>query len=179
MAKRPLKKPKGRRTTQDGHSEPDKKYVQFYRWMYGSAAFCSLDPFEVRLLLELYSLYNGRNNGYLYLSVRQAALRCKMSKDKACASFRTLQETGFIRSRADEPTNFVLREARCWILTEFEFAGREATKNFMNWRPGSGTSRPKKRTGQTKPDTSGNALSRMSHENVINFRKAVPNEGHR
>jgi hypothetical protein len=179
MASRQLKKPRGRRVTADGRSEPDKKYVQWNRWMYATAAFASLDPFEVRLLFELYALYNGFNNGRLYLSLRQAALRCKMSKDKAGSSFHTLQERGFIRSRADEPSNFVLREARCWILTEHEFAGRAATKEFMNWRPDSGTRRAKNRTRQTKPDKSGILLSQNPDENVVIFRKAVPDSGHR
>ena len=179
MASRSPKKPRGRRTTADGRSETDKKYVQMFRWMYASAAFASLDPFEVRLLFELYSLHHGKNNGYLYLSIRQASSRCNMSKDKAGQSFKTLQERGFIRSRMDEPSNFVLREARCWILTEYDFAGLEATKDFMHWRPASGTMRAKRRTRQIKPDKPGNQLSRISHENVIEFQKPVPKEGHR
>ena len=142
--------------------------------MYTSEAFRSLDPFEVRLLLELYCLFHGKNNGYLYLSVREAAKRCNMGKDKAAASFKILQDRGFIRSRADEPVNFVLREARCWILTEHEFAGRSPTKEFMSWRPKFGTTRPKKGTRRTGSDKFSETMSPIKDENIVYFRSAVP-----
>lgn len=149
--------------------------------MYGTVAFQSLGPFEVRILLELYMLFNGNNNGYLYLSLREAARRCRMGKDKAGDCFRILQERGFIRSRADEPVNYVVREARCWILTEFEFAGREATKDFMKWRPENQNERPEKRTRRpvtrTKSDDARNSaddLSLKTDKNVLYFRSAVP-----
>ena len=174
MARKQAKSPRGRRVMKNGRSEPDKKYIQWFRWMYTSEAFRSLDPFEVRLLLELYCLFHGKNNGYLYLSVRQAAKRCNMGKDKAAASFKILQDRGFIRSRADEPVNFVLREARCWILTEHEFAGRSPTKEFMSWRPKFGTTRPKKRTRRTGSDKFSEKMSHIKDENILYFRSAVP-----
>ncbi len=124
---------KGRKMLPNGRNKEDGKYVRFFRWMMDSQAFLSLDSFEVRLLLELYSLYNGANNGYLFLSIREASRRCNMSKDKAGKSFKVLQDKGFIRRRADEPINFILREARCWILTEFDFGPVPASKEFMKW----------------------------------------------
>ena len=157
------KKPprKGRKVDQNGRSHPSEKHVRLHQWMMQSRAWLSLDSFEARLLIELYSFYNGNNNGHLFLSVRKAATRCNMSKDKASASFRTLEERGFIRSRAEEPENFNLREARCWILTEFEFAGQSPTKDFMNWCPDDEESQPKSRTLSARSRTK----SRLSDRN--------------
>ena len=117
----------------NGRNKEDGKYIRFFRWMMDSQAFLSLDSFEVRLLLELYSLYNGANNGYLFLSIREASRRCNMSKNKAGKSFKVLQDKGFIRRRADEPENYFLREANYWILTEFDFGRISASKEFMQW----------------------------------------------
>lgn len=131
--KRPLTP--GRRVEANGRSKEDKGFVRFNHWMMRSAAFQALDPFETRVLLELYALYNGRNNGYLFLSHREAAKRCRMGKNKAGACLQRLTELGFIRRRADEPENFNLREATHWILAEFDFGKRGATKDFMSWQP--------------------------------------------
>lgn len=128
----------GRHVKNNGRSKENKRHVRFHYWMMKSAAFQHLNPFEVRLLLELYGLYNGRNNGYLFLSCREAARRCNMGKNTASRAFHRLIELGFIRRRADEPENYNLREATYWILTEYDFGRRGATKEFMSWRPDNG-----------------------------------------
>ena len=116
-------------------------------------AFRALNPHETRVLLELYALYNGYNNGYLFLSCREAAQRCNMSKNTANKAFHRLIALGFIRRRADEPENYNLREATHWILTEHDFGTRSATKDFISWRPDQnlesrpGLSTPRPRSG--------------------------------
>ena len=137
---------KGRKVDKRGRSEPSAKHVRLHQWMMESDAWTSLDPFEARLLVELLSFHNGNNNGYLFLSVRMAAERCNMGKDKAAKCFKTLQERGFIRRRADEPEDYSLREANKWILTEFGFRGCAATKDFMHWKPSNPDERPQCRT---------------------------------
>lgn len=123
----------GRKTTATGRSVESKHHIRFYGWMMKSEAFKQLKASEVRVLLELYSLYNGRNNGYLFLSCREAARRCRISKDTASKSFQKLTSLGFISRRAHYPENYYLREANHWVLSEFEFNGRPATKDFMRW----------------------------------------------
>lgn len=123
-----------RRVQPNGRSYTSNKHVRFHQWMMMSPAFNELDAFEVRLLLELYSLFNGSNNGELFLSCREAARRCHMGKTKASDSFRRLIQLGFIRRRADEPERYNLKEANHWILTEFDFGNIAATKDFMNWK---------------------------------------------
>ena len=148
MARQKRRSAPGRRPDVNGRSKENKQHVRLHHWMMISAAFKALDPFEVRVLLELYSLYNGRNNGYLFLSLREAAKRCKMGKNKAGDCFHRLTEFGFIRRRADEPENYNLREANHWILTEFDFGVRAATKDFMHWTP---DAESRARSGTTCP----------------------------
>lgn len=104
-------------------------------WMMKSAAWQAIGPFERTVLLELYGLYNGRNNGDVFLSCREAARRCNMSKNRANAALNRLREIGFIRYRSEDLGPFTERNAQCWILTEFGFAGHEPTKDFMDWKP--------------------------------------------
>lgn len=179
MTRKQSNKPTGRRTEKNGRSKDDRKYTAFYRWMMETPAFKSLGPHEVRLLLELYSLYNGRNNGYLFLSTREAAKRCKMSKDKARECFRVLAERGFIRSRADEPKHYLAGEARNWILTEYAFRNGEPTKDFAKWRPEIGTECPEKRTKRTRMDETGSEMGENRDKNVIFLPSSVLNSAHR
>lgn len=126
---------RGRRAGVNGRSAENKRHVRLHVWVTQSDAFRDLNPFEARLLLALYELYNGYNNGDLFLSCREAARRCKMSKNTASKSFHRLIELGFIRRRADEPENYSLGEANHWILTEFEYGTRPPTKEFLKWQP--------------------------------------------
>lgn len=185
MARRKLNS-RGRSVEVNGRSEEKKGYVRFNQWMIQSLAFQNLNPFEVRLLLELYSLFNGRNNGYLFLSYREAAKRCKMGKNTAGNAFHRLTELGFIRRRADEPENYSLREANHWILTEHDFGSRSATKDFMSWRPEENLeSRPcsetlcppsKTKSGENNPHTT--QVSRIRDKNKQKKDNAVPDPGH-
>jgi hypothetical protein len=152
----------GRRVEANGRSKEDRGFVRLNHWMLKSAAFKALDPFEVRILVELYNLYNGRNNGYLFLSCREAAERCNMGKNKAGTSFHHLIELGFIRRRADEPENYNLREANHWILTEFDFGKIAATKDFMSWQP--------------PPDLKSRPLSKTSCPSLRTKEGAAANE---
>lgn len=135
MSKDKQNRSSGRRVKRNGRSKENKRHVRFHYWMMNSDAFRSLSPFEARLLLELYGLYNGRNNGYFFLSCREAARRCNMGKNTANRAFKALIDMGFIRRRADEPEQYNLREANYWILTEFEFGTQPASKAFMRWQP--------------------------------------------
>lgn len=145
MARR---KPK-RRIDKTGRSEPQTSFVMIHSWLTKSLAWKETGPFERAVLLELYGLYNGRNNGDLFLSCREAARRCNMSKDRANKALEKLRELGFTRYRAEDLGHFNERNAQCWILTEFAFQGREPTKDFMSWRPSEKRNpRPEKRTAR-------------------------------
>ncbi len=82
--------------------------------------------------------YDGRYNGEIFLSVRDAAAMCHVSKDTANRAFDQLQAKGFIR--AAKIGAFGLEgkgKATVWLLTEFrERPGILPTKDFMKWTPG-------------------------------------------
>lgn len=119
---------KGRRVASLGH-------VRLYHWMMRSKAWQHLSLPGRALLVELYSLYNGINNGEIPLAVREAARRLGIGKNTATKLFHDLQELGFIRPNQRGNFDWKKRHATTWVLTEFEFAGQLATKDFMRWPP--------------------------------------------
>lgn len=176
---------RARRANVKGRSRQSDRHARIHQWMANSLAFRELDPFEVRILLELYLLYNGNNNGHLFLSVREAARRCNMGKNKAGDCFKKLQSLGFIRRRADEPENYKLREAHHWILSEFECFGRPPTLEFKQWKPEKESGRPRLKTARpgsgTDSNFSGSKQSDLSpnrDENHPEEHFFVSDEGH-
>lgn len=99
-----------------------------------SAAYRSLSPNGRALLVEFAMMYNQRNNGSLYLSVRDAAARMGVADHKsASAAFAELMDAGFIEmteegsfsSSPDKPS-----KARCWRLTWTDAPGQSATHEY-------------------------------------------------
>lgn len=125
---------KNRRGKNDSHA-------RFYPWEVNSPAFQSLSCVAVRLLLELKMLHNGRNNGTLYLSVRDAAERMHVGKNQANQAFADLQDRGFIRPNVVGAFSmkFAARRglATSWVLTEFPIGedGGPGSRDFMRWTP--------------------------------------------
>ena len=74
------KKRPGRGVDATGRSKNDASHVRLYRWVLKSAAYRSLDCYARSLLVELYGLYSGSNNGGLFLSVRESAERLNVSR---------------------------------------------------------------------------------------------------
>jgi len=124
-----------RRVLPNGRSAPDRKFVQLFRWMMQSPAWQSLSAGPRALLVELYTLYNGQNNGDLFLSTADAGKRLSVGKSTAHRWFLELEERGFIRARQRGAFNVKSRHATTWILVEHDFAGQPATKDFMRWQP--------------------------------------------
>jgi hypothetical protein len=120
--------------------KPEQRHARFYEWELQSAAFRSLDVYARALLIEFKALYNGANNGELYMSVRDAAKRLDTTNlTLATAALRQLEHRGFIvatrkgvRTRRGET-----KLATSWRLTEFadDLTDRPATMDFMRWRP--------------------------------------------
>lgn len=131
----PRRRPAGRGVDTTGRSKKDARHVRLYHSVMRTAAYRSLSPQARALLIELYALFNGENNGELFMSLRDAATRANFSKNSAKRYFDELQETGFIRLRAREPIKWSARHARCWILTEHPFGGQPPSRDFDKWRP--------------------------------------------
>jgi hypothetical protein len=83
-----------------------------------SPAYRSLSPNARSLLVELVMMENGKNNGELFLSVRDAADRMGVADlSAATAAFTQLETGGFIACTRD--AHFAVKagagsRARCW-----------------------------------------------------------------
>ncbi len=105
-----------------------------------SNAYRALNPNDRSLLIELIMLYNGENNGSLYLSVRDAAHRMGVADLTAASrSFETLQTLGFIAMTMPSefrPGSSNRSRARCWRLLWLPGPGRKAPAwDFLDREP--------------------------------------------
>ena len=112
------------------------RFVQLGHWMLDSPAWQSLSVGARALYVELKKLYNGTNNGDLYLSVRRAGELLGCGKNTADRWFAELEERGFIKKAVPGHLGSDGRGiATKWILTEAMYSGSSATKEFMKWTP--------------------------------------------
>jgi hypothetical protein len=131
-----------RRTNATGRSKAVSAHVRFYWWELESAAYRSLCPVARCVLLELKALYNGTNNGSLFLSAREAGRRVGVGKSKAWEALRDLQMRGIIRPAVKGgfswKTGSRRGDATAWILTEFPIGNEKGvgTREFMRWKEG-------------------------------------------
>lgn len=128
---------RGRKVDATGRAIGTGKHVRLYRWLMVTAAWRTLPCPARALLVELYGLYDGGNNGALFLSVREAAERLAVSKSTAARSFDQLCERGFIRPHVRGAFSRKVRHATQWVLTEYEHGGQLPTKEFARWQPAS------------------------------------------
>lgn len=125
-----------RRHNKTGRTSTTPRHVRIYRSMMTTPAWKSLRTAEKAVLIEIYALYNGSNNGDLFLSCREAARRCNINKDTASLVMTALEEKGFIRRRFKVDVDWSLSQARCWVLTDYPFPeGTAPTKEYQHWRP--------------------------------------------
>lgn len=118
-----------------GRSKGEGPYIRHFEWMLRCTAYRSLTPNARCLLTELKRLYNGRNNGQLFLSIRIAAELLGVGKSTAQVAFKDLESRGFIRPAIKGSFHWKSRErhSTTWILTEYEYGNQPATKDFMKW----------------------------------------------
>ena len=130
-----------RKVDATGRSVGKDSHARFYFWEWQSQAFQSLSPVARCLLLELKLLHTGRNNGSLFLSVREAARRIGTGKNQASQAFVDLQDRGFIRPNVLGAFNLKSGARRgmatSWVLTEYSIgeAMGAGSRDFMRWTP--------------------------------------------
>ncbi|GAA5048338.1 hypothetical protein GCM10023208_05450 [Erythrobacter westpacificensis] len=105
-----------------------------------SNAYRALSPNARSLLVEVAMLYNGDNNGSLYLGVRDAAHRLGVADLTAASrAFDDLMVLGFLQMTQD--AHFAIKagetsRARCWRLTWLSGPGRKlASWDFLEREP--------------------------------------------
>ena len=76
---------------------PPARYTRLEHGLLESAAYHALSPNARSLLTQMATLENGKNNGLIWLSVRDAAARMGVANLRsAAAAFDQLQDLGFI-----------------------------------------------------------------------------------
>ena len=121
---------KGRSTTE--------RFVRLPYFMLQSSAWLSLSPAARCTWIELAARYNSSNNGYLALSVRDAAERVGCSKDTAAKALTHLIAKGFIECCSKGHFDRKSPHASEYRLTLYscDRTGGRASKAFMSWREG-------------------------------------------
>lgn len=91
------------------------------------------------LYIELKALYNGSNNGTLFLSCREAAKRLDSNPMSCSRWFHELHDRGWIRpakvSSFDWKAGAAERMATTWTLTEYYSGNGSPSADFRQWQP--------------------------------------------
>lgn len=114
------------------------RFVGLKHWLFDSPAWHSLPCNARALYLQLARRYNGRNNGRISYSVRQASQDLNIGKATALRAFQALQDRRFIVCTKKGAFSWkIVNEASEWRLTEHpnDFPPEHASKAFMRWRP--------------------------------------------
>jgi hypothetical protein len=146
---RMTKPPKiGRGVDKQGYSKRDDSHVRQYLADMERPSYKTLSVGARALLFELKALYHGRNNGELYLSVREAAERLgTKSTNSVMDWFWELQDRGWVKPRVavgfNQKSAARARMATCWAIAEYPTPGAAPTREFVTWE---GPPRPRPKT---------------------------------
>jgi DNA-binding transcriptional MocR family regulator len=112
------------------------RHVQLPEWLQASEAWRTMKPGPRALYIELKRRYNGRNNGNIILSHRQAAEALAVHRNTVGAWFEELEARGFIwMAQGPYLGPSGIGQASVWGLTEEMTQDmKPARKTFMAWR---------------------------------------------
>ena len=113
------------------------RFVQLPEWLLASPAWRSLKPGPRALYVELKRLYNGSNNGELFLSHRNAAEALGVHRNTIGSYYEDLAQRGFIRV-VQGPCLGPSGVGKAGLIELQEYqpeTGGPALKGFMAWRP--------------------------------------------
>jgi len=112
------------------------RFVQISEMMQATEAWATLKPGPRALYIELKRRYNGRNNGQILMSCREAADLINVHRNTIPGYLAELQARGFVR----EVRRGYLGAgghgiASSWLLCELASAdGKAALMTFRTWR---------------------------------------------
>jgi len=118
--------------------DASKKFVSLHWWELTAAAYGALDSTARDLYTGVKYRYNGQNNGYISMSVREAAQWTGRTVNTARRALAELEAKGFVQCMQDSRFNVKDHRAREWRLTclPCDRTGWPATKEFRHWEPG-------------------------------------------
>ena len=111
------------------------RYVQLNYWLLESPAWLGLSFKARALYISFKQRYNGGNNGYVHMSVREVQDVLKCANGTASKALAELIDKGFIKYRFKGTFSHKVHRSSEFILTEYEYNGQKPTKDFMGWRP--------------------------------------------
>jgi len=120
MAARSIKPKRAPKPNQTGRNDKTSRFVMLPHRVLESAAYATLDLTARALLVELVMLYDGGNNGSIFLSAKDATDRLGLGDNHpALRAFGQLQAVGLIE--LTKPAHFDVKtgegsRARCWRL---------------------------------------------------------------
>jgi hypothetical protein len=139
-------------------------HVRLDHIVFDCPAYRALSVNARALLWELIRLFNGRNNGAIYLSIRDAERLLGLGSDAAITNaFRELQEHGLIRCVEKGGFNRKVAHASTWALCWLSVHDQPPTREFQSWQPVTGSKAARR-------------LAALANCNVrsLNQRLAVP-----
>jgi hypothetical protein len=93
----------------------------------------------IGLLTYIWRRYNGRNNGRITFSQREAERIFRCSPKRAIRWFSELQEAGFIvavrRGAFSQKTGVFAARATTWRLTMEPYDGNAPTRDYLHFKP--------------------------------------------
>lgn len=107
-------------------------FVMLERYLLRSPAYRSLHPYARALLVEIKCQYDGKNNGFIHMGVRDAIEALGVGRKATERAFDELQDRGFIR--VAKKGRFTVKEATTWTLTDVPIGDELSTKDFMRWK---------------------------------------------
>ena len=116
-----------------GRTKNSEPFVRLPLYMLKSAAWQSLKGTPRALYIEIARRYNGKNNGEIIYSVREAGKDIGVSPNTAGRGFKDLEDRGFIKKMRDSSFTLKTKEACEWALTLEPIGNELATKEFVRW----------------------------------------------
>lgn len=112
------------------------RFVQLSEHLMQSEAWATLKPGPVALYVALKRRYNGRNNGRLILSYRDAAKLLNVHRNTITGYFQALEERGLIfMTQGAYLGPDGIGQSPHWALSELATCdGKPATMAFRKWR---------------------------------------------
>ncbi|MDN3645776.1 hypothetical protein QWY75_06115 [Pontixanthobacter aestiaquae] len=109
------------------------RFVKLDEWMLRSKSYRLLSAPARALLVEFLRLYNGSNNGHLWISQRDAALAIGVRQHSTAAKYiDELIERGFLKIMVPGSFNNKTRHATTYALTMHKIGEAQPTKEFMD-----------------------------------------------
>lgn len=110
-------------------------HVRLDHSVFHSAAFRALAPVERAMLFEITGLYNGHNNGELWVGLRDAAKLVGVADpETASRAIKALIDHGLLA--VSSPGHFAIkaRHATCYRITFLPTRGAAPTNEYRDWQ---------------------------------------------